>query len=93
MSEYQKIGAGHLGGMARQGLRELRAIAYQESNIAQQPDLGLVGNATPGEIAESRQAETPTLEEERGSSLNDRLEQAKQSRDDRGRDDRGIDRE
>lgn len=74
-------------------MRELRAALYPQSNIAQQPDLGVYGNATPGEIAESRQAEAPSLEEERGSSLNDRLDQAKQSRDDRGRDDRGIDRE
>lgn len=93
MADDQKIGAGHASGMARQGLRELRAALYPQSNIAQQPDLGVYGNATPGEIAESRQAEAPSLEEERGSTLNDRLDQAKQSRDDRGRDDRGIDRE
>lgn len=90
-----KIGAGHLAGMARQGLRELRAALYPESNIAQPPDLGIAGNATPGEIAESRQAETPSLEEERGSTLDDRLQKGKQSRDDRGKDDKdkGMDRE
>jgi hypothetical protein len=93
MAADQKIGAGHAAGMARQGFRELGAALYPESNIAQHPDLGMFPNATPGEIAESRQADTPALEEEHGSSLNDRLDQAKQNRDDRGRDDRGIDRE
>ena len=91
---YQKIGAGHAAGMFRQGLKELRAAVYSEGNIAQQPDLGIVGNATPGEIAQSREAEAPQWEEEKHSALDDRVQPAA-SRDDPGKDDRdkGIDRE
>jgi hypothetical protein len=52
-----KIGAGHAEGMFRQGLRELRGALYPESNIAQQTDYGIVGNSTPGEVAQSRSGE------------------------------------
>jgi hypothetical protein len=88
-----KIGSGHLAGMARQGLRELRGALYADSNVAQQPDYGLYGMSTPGEVAQARQAETPTLEEERGSTLDSRVQHAEAYRDDRGRDDKGLDRE
>lgn len=92
-----KIGAGHLAGMARQGLKELRAVFYPESNVAEPTDYGIYGMSTPGEVAQERQGEAPSLEEEHGSALGDRLKQAEASRgdpgrDDRGRDDRGIDR-
>jgi hypothetical protein len=49
-----KIGTGHLSAWLRQGLREGRALLYTESNIAQQPELGLFGTQTPGEIQASR---------------------------------------
>ena len=81
-----KIGAGHLAGMARQGLRELRSAMYDGSNVAQPPDLGIYGNATPGEVADARRPdaiETPdaTVRDPPepsvgGSVLADRLRQA-----------------
>ncbi len=49
-----KLGSGHLQAMLRQGLGELRGAMYTESNVAQQPGLGLVGVATPGEIQAQR---------------------------------------
>lgn len=60
-----KIGDGHANAMFRQGLSELRASLYTGSNIAQQPEYGLYGHQTPGEIAADRKPDpTPTLEEE-----------------------------
>ena len=49
-----KIGSGHANAMLRQGLSELRASLYTGSNIAQQPEYGLYGHQTPGEIADDR---------------------------------------
>jgi hypothetical protein len=77
--------------MARQGLKELRAALYSESNIAQATDYGIYGMSTPGEVAQERQGETPSLEEEHGSTLGDKLKQAEASRDDPGREDREHD--
>ena len=60
-----KIGTGHANAMFRQGLSELRATLYTGSNIAQQPEYGLYGHQTPGEIAADRKPDpTPTLDEE-----------------------------
>jgi len=42
--------------MFRQGLRELRAILFPESNVAQPTEYGIFGTQTPGEVAEGRQA-------------------------------------
>jgi len=85
-----KIGQGHAAGMARQGLAELRNALYPEPNVGL--DLGVYGQATPGEIAASRQAEAPEAERE-SSALDKRLELANQTRDDRGQDDKGMDRD
>jgi hypothetical protein len=52
-----KIGTGHLSATLRQGLREARAMLYTESNVAQQPEYGLYGTRTPGEIQASRRME------------------------------------
>jgi hypothetical protein len=73
-----KIGEGHASAMFRQGLRELRASLYPESNVAQPPELGLAGTLTPGEIAESRRHElAPSLEDEqKPSPLTASLQQA-----------------
>jgi len=79
-----KIGAGHASAMARQGLHELRAAIYPESNVAQQPEMGTYGTLTPGEVADSRKAEGQEREEgttydygeESGSVLGERLQQA-----------------
>lgn len=50
-----KIGAGHASAMFRQGLRELRAAFFPDSNIAQPTEHGIFGTKTPGEVADSRQ--------------------------------------
>lgn len=52
-----KIGAGHASAMWRQGLAELRAAFYPESNIAQPTQYGIYGTLTPGEVADSRKPE------------------------------------
>jgi hypothetical protein len=89
-----KVGEGHFSAWMRQGLRELRAAFYPDSNVAQSPEYGLYGTKTPGEVAEDRRGDARDLEDEkpRGSDsvLADRMRQA----DDRGgRDDRGQDLE
>ena len=78
MSTSPKIGEGHASAWLRQGLREVRAAIYPESNVAQPPEYGLYGTMTPGEIAESRRPDpTPSLEEEpKPSPLTDSLKQA-----------------
>jgi hypothetical protein len=92
--ETRKIGTGHAAAMARMGLRELRAVMYPGGNVAQQPEYGLYGTMTPGEVAESRRGEEHDLEEEpnRDSVLGERLQQAK-DREDRDDDSRDLDRE
>jgi hypothetical protein len=54
---HRKIGGTHMSGMARLGLREIRAMTYAESNIAQETEYGIYGTQTPGEIADSRRQE------------------------------------
>lgn len=78
---YTKIGTGHASAMGRQGLRELRASLYPESNVAQQGEYGLYGTRTPGEVSESRRAEELDMDEEHvhGSVVEDRLRQAEMS--------------
>jgi hypothetical protein len=71
-----KIGSGHASAMARQGLRELRAAIYPESNVSQQGEYGLYGTRTPGEVAESRRSEALDRDEEPTSALDERLRQA-----------------
>ncbi|HEY1685903.1 MAG TPA: hypothetical protein VGG19_14155 [Tepidisphaeraceae bacterium] len=89
--ENQKWGASALKGYWLQGLAELRAAAtpHAESPIAQPTNYAMPGMSTPGEIAESRREDAPSYEEE--SVLAGRLQPP--SRDDKGRDDRGPDRE
>ncbi len=48
-----KWGASHAGAMWRQGLAELRATIYPESNIAQPVEYGMAGTPTPGQIDRS----------------------------------------
>ena len=74
-----KIGEGHISAMGRQGIRELRAAMYPESNVAQPAEYGIYGTKTPGEVAEARRPDERDLEEEgQGRSIVDeRLEQAK----------------
>lgn len=49
-----KIGAGHFGAMARQGLAELRAALYTDSNVAQPAQYGMAGVPTPSEVSNAR---------------------------------------
>ncbi len=91
----RKAGEGHLGAMARLGLRELRELGNPGGNIAQPSEYGLYGTLTPGEVAESRRHDGRELEEEgmnRDSVLADRLQQAK-DRDDRDDNSRDLERE
>jgi len=86
-----KIGAGHVSAMGRQGLRELRAALYPDSNVAQHPEYGLYGTLTPGEIAADRKSteieQTPD-QEQQPSVLADRLSRAEERIPDRQREDR-----
>jgi len=66
----EKIGAGHLSAMARLGLRELRGALYPESNVAQPPELGVYGTATPHEVHQARHGERDA----EGAERNDRAE-------------------
>lgn len=52
-----KYFAGHAQAMGRQGLSELRAAFYADSNVAQPPGLGIYGTATPSEVADQRNAD------------------------------------
>lgn len=54
MSGTPKIGAGSLEAMGRQGLKELRAALYPDSNIAREAEMGTYGTLTQGEIAEQK---------------------------------------
>lgn len=80
MSEGRKAGEGHAGAMGRLGLRELRGAAYPNSNVAQQPEYGLYGTLTPGEVAEARRGDDRDLDEESprsNSILANSMQQAK----------------
>ena len=65
-----------MGAMGRQGLRELRAAFYPESNVAQQAEYGIFGTKTPGEVADSRRDEGYDLEDEKGtkSAMDSRMQ-------------------
>ncbi|MCA9047676.1 MAG: hypothetical protein KDA89_03045 [Planctomycetaceae bacterium] len=72
-----KWGGSHAGAMFRQGLRELRAAMYPESNIAQQTEYGIFGTKTPGEVAQGREGNGREFgEEAKGSSLADKVRAA-----------------
>ncbi|MBX3395546.1 MAG: hypothetical protein KF841_09280 [Phycisphaerae bacterium] len=69
-----KLGAEHASAMFRQGLAELRAALYPESNVAQPTVYGMAGTKTPGEVMEDRKGENRDPDE-KPSILNERLEQ------------------
>ena len=72
------IGTEHAEAWLRQGLGELRAAFYTGSNIAQQPEQGLFGTKTAGEVASDRRIELdPAPEAETTSPLTASLQQAK----------------
>ncbi|RIK68996.1 MAG: hypothetical protein DCC65_02375 [Planctomycetota bacterium] len=64
--------------MFRQGLAELRAALYPESNVAQPPVYGIAGTRTPGEVMEDKKLELRDPDE-RPSILNERLPQVEKS--------------
>ena len=73
----RKIGEGHLGAMARLGLKELRnALNPSRESVADQ-EIGLYGTATQGEIAEARGGPGKGPEQE-SMSLNDLRAYAKE---------------
>ncbi len=86
-----KVGEGHFSAWLRQGLRELRAVFYPESNVAQQPEYGLYGTRTPGEVAEARRDVVHDLEDERSASVVDEWSRGGKPRDDPSQD-RGLER-
>ncbi len=88
-----KIGEGHLSAMLRQGLREVRAAVYPNSNIAGQTEYGIYGTKTPGEVAEARRGSAEPDEEKQstGSMLSDRVKQS-EGRMDQDQRERGLDR-
>ncbi|MCK6465379.1 MAG: hypothetical protein L6Q93_11150 [Phycisphaerae bacterium] len=75
-----KIGAGHASAMFRQGLAELRAALYPESNIAQPTVYGVAGTKTPGEVMLDKQGESRDPDE-RPSILSEKLKEAEQQRE------------
>ena len=72
---HPKIGAGHAQAMFRQGLTELRAALYPESNVAQPSVYGIAGTRTPGEVMQEKQGELRDPDE-KPSILGERLKQA-----------------
>ena len=90
-----KIGEGHISAMGRQGMRELRAAMYPESNVAQPAEYGIYLTKTPGEVEEARRPDERDLEEEGQSRsiVDERLERAKDQGDrDDGTKDRDLER-
>jgi hypothetical protein len=69
-----KIGAGHARAMFRQGLAELRAAVYPDSNVAQPTVHGIAGTKTPGEVMQDKQGELRDPDE-RPSILDERMQQ------------------
>jgi hypothetical protein len=74
------IGSGHAQAMFRQGLAELRAAMYPDSNVAQPAQYGLYGTRTPGEVMEDKEkaARDP---DEQPSILSERLAEAERQAD------------
>jgi hypothetical protein len=77
----RKIGEGHLAAMGRLGLKELRNALNPSRESVADTEIGLVGTATQGEIANARGGPGQGQEQEtsRGaSSLDDLRAQAKE---------------
>ena len=71
-NEQPIIGAGHAKAMLRQGLDELRAAMYTESNVAQPTEYGMYGTPLPSEIAAEHRGESRDLDHA-PSTLDERL--------------------
>ena len=91
--ERKVLGQGILAAYGRQGLAEFRAaLPLADSPIAQHTDYGMIGVATPGEVADARREDAePQLDD--NSVVGSRINQI--MGDSRGKDDRdkGIERE
>ena len=88
-----KFGEGVLAAYGRQGIAELRAAASFHTSIEQPTDYGMWGVATPGEAAQARNADDKAIDADKHSSLESALALDVQSKDDRDRNDRGMDLE
>ncbi len=69
-----KLGAGHVSAMFRQGLSELRAALYPDSNVAQPTVYGMAGTKTPGEVMQDKKLDLQDPDE-KPSILDERLNQ------------------
>lgn len=78
-----KIGSGHANAMFRQGLAELRAVLYPESNVAQPAQYGLFGSLTPSEVADAKKEQVRDGNEEPASVLGERLQAVEHEREGR----------
>ena len=87
-----KIGAGHARAMARQGLNELRAVFYPDSNVAQPTEMGAYGTVTPVEVTRQRQGSAPSSTKD-CSIVESRVQQAETSRDTGSRDSMELSKE
>jgi hypothetical protein len=81
-----KIGDGHAAAMFRQGLAELRAALYTESNVAQPAEYGLYGTPTPSEVSQARGGEAPARDDGPSSIVDSRMIEADTGRDTDSRD-------
>lgn len=98
--DTSKIGSRHVSAMARQGLAELRATVYTDSNIAQPTEYGIFGKETPGEVTDGRtdfvDAAVERLTSVVGSAVNDVRERISRSLDRESREEdrsRGLERD
>ncbi|MBX3357350.1 MAG: hypothetical protein KF745_02870 [Phycisphaeraceae bacterium] len=76
-----KFGAGSLEAMGRQGLKEIRAAIFPESNIARDAEMGTFGTLTHGEVADQKHDERSAEGRETDrhvSVLDERMNQVRQ---------------
>jgi hypothetical protein len=83
-----KIGEGHLAAMGRLGLKELRNALNPSKESVADTEMGLVGTATQGEIANARsgagdgpEQESMTLNDLRSAAQDQAKEQNNQGKD------------
>lgn len=87
-----KLGAGHGSAMFRQGLAELRAALYPESNVAQPTVYGIAGTKTPGEVMLDKKMDLQDPDE-RPSILDERLQQVERDHGGREPEPPGMDKD
>ncbi|HKQ49858.1 MAG TPA: hypothetical protein VJZ71_17425 [Phycisphaerae bacterium] len=90
--ESPKYGAGHTSAMLRQGVAELRAALYTESNVAQPTVYGMAGTKTPGEVMQDKQGEVRDPDEQ-PSILEERMKQVENDRAGREPEPRELERD